>query len=373
MESQTHFQPLRQEQKEPKKLRFITNHGAPQPKRRRVNAACLTCRKRKVACSGEKPKCQTCLQNNTDCDGYDAGGHGKKTPKDKSEPAVKSEAPLNTSTAPIPTPFDAKRSTFHSNVSPKSTFAQAQQSFSGLERNATNRSREATFAGDTNSTQSKPASVLSDIQEGSSGNASNSSLLSRPRNRMPYFRWLGPTAIMPGFKQMLVKVNQHDNGVPSNPSTDGSPSMPRNNSVLSSTPLPADVPSILPFYDTSSMPPSELITHLCNTFFTHLGCNFPFLQRDRFLRDIEEKEVDAILVDAVCALAARFSNHHLLTQQNGDRGKTLPSEYGSVFAQRAKEALIHTFATPNVAAVQAALLLAYNEFGESRDSVGAGP
>lgn len=26
------------------------------------------------------------------------------------------------------------------------------------------------------------------------------------RNRMPYFRYFGPTAIMPGFKQMVVKV-----------------------------------------------------------------------------------------------------------------------------------------------------------------------
>ncbi|KAF1347555.1 fungal-specific transcription factor domain-containing protein [Delphinella strobiligena] len=360
MESQHYFQPPRQEQKEPKKLRFITNHGAPHPKRRRVNAACLTCRKRKVACSGEKPECQTCLQNKTDCDGYDAGGHGKKTAKDKPEAAVNAEAALDTSTASMPTQFDAKPPTFQSIVSSNSTSAQ--------ERNVTNRPREATFAKETDSTQGKLASVPPDIQEGNRGNASTSSLFSRPRNRMPYFRWLGPTAIMPGFKQMLVKVNHHDNGVPSNPSTDDSPSMLRNSSVLSSAPLPADVPSTLPFYDTSSMPPSELITHLCNTFFTHLGCNFPFLQRDRFLKDIEEKEVDAILVDAVCALAARFSTHQLLTQQNGDGGKTLPSEYGSVFAQHAKEALIHTFATPNVAAVQATLLLAYNDFGEAKDS-----
>lgn len=34
------------------------------------------------------------------------------------------------------------------------------------------------------------------------------------RNRMPYFRYFGPTAIMPGFKQMVVKVRgkQHSTG-----------------------------------------------------------------------------------------------------------------------------------------------------------------
>lgn len=37
---------------QPKPLRFVTNYGAPHPKRRRIGAACLTCRKRKTACSG---------------------------------------------------------------------------------------------------------------------------------------------------------------------------------------------------------------------------------------------------------------------------------------------------------------------------------
>ena len=98
------------------------------------------------------------------------------------------------------------------------------------------------------------------------------------------------------------------------------------------------------------MSPSPLITHLCKTFFTHLGCNFPFLQKDRFMRDLEEKQVDAILVDAVCALSARFSNNPLLTgdaeevKGKDDKGATKvhPSEYGQAFAQRAKSAIPDT-------------------------------
>lgn len=192
---------------------------------------------------------------------------------------------------------------------------------------------------------------------------------------------------MPGFKQMVVKVKRQEREL-TRSSTDGggaagmkSPSA--NNSGTSTdrrvpsryNTTPATVesetrpPIILPFYDNSAMPPSELITHLGNTFFVHLGCNYPFLQRERFLRDLEEKQVDAILVDAVCALAARFSTHELLTQQrNSDGTKYAPADYGSAFGMRAKTALINTFSVPSVAAVQAALLLAYNEFGESRDS-----
>lgn len=145
---------------------------------------------------------------------------------------------------------------------------------------------------------------------------------------------------------------------------------------VGSPPAPeARTPLEIPVYDASAMSPSPLITHLCKLFFVHLGCSFPFLQRDRFMRDLEEKQVDAILVDAVCALAARFSNHPMLTgasdpQRDGDTeaSKLQASEYGQAFAQRAKSAIPDTFPCPSVAVVQAALLLAYDEFGASRDS-----
>lgn len=185
---------------------------------------------------------------------------------------------------------------------------------------------------------------------------------------------------MPGFKQMVVKVKRRDT-TGARSSSDGgmlSPSLTNLNapdrvaSIYSATPAAVEsdmrTPLNLPFYDTSTMPPSELITHLCTTFFTHLGCNYPFLQQDRFMKDLEEKQVDAILVDAVCALAARYSTHSLLVQQASDDSKTTPADYGHAFAHRAKAALVDTFACPSVAAAQAALLLAYNEFGESRDS-----
>jgi hypothetical protein len=95
------------------------------------------------------------------------------------------------------------------------------------------------------------------------------------------------------------------------------------------------------------------------------------------MRDLEEKQVDAILVDAVCAVSARFSTHSALTgikdgpfdeERPRLKPRSPPSEYGSAFAQRAHSAIADTFACPSVAVVQAALLLAYNEFGASRDS-----
>lgn len=123
----------------------------------------------------------------------------------------------------------------------------------------------------------------------------------------------------------------------------------------------------LPFYDqTDPAPVNSLIRHLVEIFFTHVGCNFPFLQRDKFEHMVAEKKVEAILVNAVCALAARFSDHPLLTCGH-DIGRS-KSDYGSVYAQRAKNAVIDTFPCPTVAAVQACVLLGYESFGADQDS-----
>lgn len=130
----------------------------------------------------------------------------------------------------------------------------------------------------------------------------------------------------------------------------------------------------IPFYDQNDTAPNhKLITNLVETFFTHLGCNFPFLRQETFTRDVGEKRVDAILVDAVCAVAARFSVHSLVQTTPQAAGTKAPQgvrrcEYGTAFANRAKSSVVDTFACPNLATVQACILLAYVEFGSNRDS-----
>lgn len=189
---------------------------------------------------------------------------------------------------------------------------------------------------------------------------------------VPYFRYFGPTAIVPGFKQMVVAVKDHRRSLPS-----VSGESPSSNQHLDSvSTIGVDrIPVEIPFYDaTDPSPNAPLITQLCEAFFTHLGCNYPFLQRERFMRDLEDKKVDAILVDAVCAISARFSTDPILLRSNDD---TIPRDdngdvkrpfRGHPFAQRAMSATIDTFQYPTIAAAQASLLLAYEEFGTDHDS-----
>ena len=341
-------------------------------------------RKRKTACSGERPTCETCQQNKLKCAGYSS---------ETTVPGHK-RANLDNGSRPTSNRKDSYESRGRQRNSPQYSIKSEKDTDPNLRNNGNHNGCPPpplkwglpNASGGTSPGANGAGGIarISEIQN-RDGEQAQESLFSGPRNRMPYFRWLGPTAIMPGFKQMVVKVKRQDTDM-GRSSTNGehcrdmmSPSLNSYNqdaanqrvpSIYTLTPVESDVrtPLNLPFYDNSPMPPSELITHLAQTFFTHLGCNYPFLQRERFLRDLEEKQVDAILVDAVCALAARFSTHSLLTQQTNDENKVTPAEYGHAFAQRAKTALVDTFPCPSVAAVQAALLLAYNEFGESRDS-----
>lgn len=190
--------------------------------------------------------------------------------------------------------------------------------------------------------------------------------------RVPYFRYFGATAIVPGFKQMVANVYR-DRRKKSRASSFStmSPGSLRGNGMHHSHAFrhesSSETVEDLPVYDVNSPEPVHpLIVHLAETFFLHLGCNYLFLRPERFLPMLKEKRIEPILVDAVCALAARFSDEPIF--KNDDAGKTKPTEYGYVFAQRAKAAIVDTFPCPSVAAVQACLLVAYERFGADQDS-----
>ncbi len=239
------------------------------------------------------------------------------------------------------------------------------------------------------SSTSVPEAVVSrrdrDVDQPSDGRspASNytSVSINSARNRVPYFRYFGPTAIVPGFKQMVVQMKEQRRSTASLTAESPASNLAAAtcHTTLGLTPATTDTesrpPVDIPFYEAAdSSPNPPIITHLCETFFTHLGCNYPFLQRERFLHDLEEKRVDAILVDAVCAVAARFSAHPLLSVPTSfavpldSDNEVLKAFRGYPFAHRAMAAVVDTFPRPTIAVAQACLLLAYEEFGSDHDS-----
>lgn len=327
----------------PRQIRFVATDGQPHTKRRRINAACLTCRKRKTRCSGERPECKTCTENGHLCSGY--AGRSSRKDNDREEDG-EDDADSGASTP----------RKHHKEVESVANPQPTMESPDPLGFHFAAQAGDRDDFGDNKS----PAS-----------NYTTSSLTST-RNRVPYFRYFGPTAIVPGFKQMVVQVKDHRRSLPSASGESPASGPPMEAaSALGQEMIPVEIP----FYDaTDPGPNAPLITHLCESFFTHLGCNYSFLQRERFLKDLEEKRVDAILVDAVCAVAARFSASPILCQSNDssiprDTENNVRRAFrGHPFAQRAMSSVVDTFSCPTIAVAQACLLLAYEEFGTDHDS-----
>ncbi|KAH8157634.1 hypothetical protein CIB48_g10614 [Xylaria polymorpha] len=354
----------------PKQIRFINNQGQPPTKRRRINAACLTCRKRKTRCAGEHPTCSTCDRNGHVCLGYsdtidkrkDVAGRVPGSSLDGSQADHNDEADdyFDTDHEAELRPYkDSRNGTKQSendrrSINWEDVHSHKSQSTSRREPvgpRATNPRQSSSFSTDDGRSPNSRSPVL---HHGESG------------HRVPYFRYFGPTAIVPGFKQMVVKVR----GRRRSSMSATSPSTGSIQAGLLSTSVPdIDLGNIedIPFYDINDPNPVHpLILNLVETFFLRLGSNYPFLRRHKFPLLVKEKRVEPILVDAVCALAARFSDVTLFQKWND--GKVAKSEYGQAYAQRAKAATVDTFACPSVAAVQACLLMAYDGFGADQDS-----
>ncbi|PHH69888.1 hypothetical protein CDD82_7462 [Ophiocordyceps australis] len=372
----------------PRPIRFVHNQGQPPSKRRRINAACLTCRRRKTRCAGERPICSTCTKNGHQCLGYpeesrkDSGdaSDGKHADEEdstlpescaddddgsvpnntrvQSRPGSSAANPM-TETAALPShvPVPPSALASHGNV--------AVEADDGVRIKQTSSPPPPSSVPPHHSNFHHPQNQ-NNVGPGNDDAFGPLTVRRNHNHRIPYFRYFGPTAIVPGFKQMVVSVRDRrrsTGGSQSGASPLSTPGGIRGSSCAAVSDIAVED---LPSYDPSSPGPVHpLIVGLVRTFFVHLGCNYPFLRQQKFIRLVIEKRVEPILVDSVCALAARFSDAPALTGGNDKMPRT---ERGQIFALRAKHATVDTFPCPSVGAVQACLLMAYEGFGANQDS-----
>ena len=340
-----------------------------------LSHSCLTCRRRKTRCAGERPLCSTCTKNGHECLGYPEdsknNGDASESKHDEEEEAsVGGYAEYDTVRDEKPSKGKAKRDHSaldeahhdHRGASPGDDGLHSPQP-SHNNHSEYKQEPQQSPSISTGHPQDTPSAVAVD-------DIPSSPTLRRapnPSHRVPYFRYFGPTAIVPGFKQMVVSVKERRRSFSGSHSGTSPMSNPSAGIIPSSSGGGSDVViEELPTYDPNSLTPVHpLIIHLIKTFFLHIGCNFPFLKESTFTRAVKEKRVESILVDAVCGLAARFSDAPALT---GGNDKMRRTERGQVYAQRAKAATVDTFPCPSVGAVQAFLLMAYESFGANQDS-----
>jgi hypothetical protein len=183
--------------------------------------------------------------------------------------------------------------------------------------------------------------------------------------RIPYFRWFGPTGIVPGFTKVLEDLRQ--TGSEKSASTTSSPAQtiypatphPQAEGGLRNT-IPSDLgeqnePSL--FDDEVEMvPDAEILVQLLPIFFDFFDSHFPFYKKDRFIELARQKSVPVVLLNSMCALTSRFSNHPRIQRD--------PIYLcGELFGNKAKQIIVVLLAVPSYDLVGSLLMLSWYEFG----------
>lgn len=221
----------------------------------------------------------------------------------------------------------------------------------------------------------------------------------RPKIVLPFFRWFGTTANTPGYRKIKVGVLQEsevpgtDEMAPAleadEPTEDRhnfgftirdghdprTPGKPVDDSILS--PHPARTLSPGPRSEnkaTSSVarelfeinrpryPRKDILDHLVSLFLTHFKPSWcPWMEDDELKNGVENGSMPAILANAICAVAARFSNRPEL--------RRVPRKSsGDPFSEMAKVLIIPLLSFPSIEVVEALILLSYAEFAAGSDS-----
>lgn len=198
------------------------------------------------------------------------------------------------------------------------------------------------------------------VQHSASIISTDDSMSSRAVNDAPhrilqYYRYLGSTAIAPGYKKISLKAKNDDTDAP-----DLSHSAPDSHQASSSS-----------IFETSgNQPRAELLPHLLDAFFEYYGGTFCFLNRQQLERLISTNEISSFLLCSLAALSARFCSPNIFEPyfpvtdgQDKDRW-----QYSLPFLIQAKKLLMPLLSIPSCDLVAGLLFLALAEFGDNNEA-----
>jgi hypothetical protein len=180
--------------------------------------------------------------------------------------------------------------------------------------------------------------------------------------RIPFFRWFGPTGIAPGYKKYMTEVKfASDAQEPLSPPTSDATAPGQPQRYVQGTPRKVELETFFFDPEDNLTPARELLYPLLDTFFDYYGCHFPFHSRDGFVESVKEKKVSAILMNSMCAMAARFSRLSIFEGQ-------LAYLRGEVFANKAKVLLVPLLNLPSYEVVESILMIAWMEMATCHDA-----
>lgn len=383
-----------------------SNAESQPPKRKRLTQACDACRKKKVKCSGEKPSCNNCTRLGTHCtylpstrkrgprvglveslekrlqqmekllqplkeqglvdDSVD-NSTGRSTKKQRPNPKVNnvSDTPFsNIGANPVSSTsgdssYFAGSAFIAPNFQNNDKFYKTPGAF-----NKPNQQSQSPYG------HNVPYHLLSPLQktyplrtsseemsrfmEQQTNNDDDSqedkhkNYISRNAEKEEdELLFFGKTSIRPGFV--------HPSDLPFicivSPSSSTSSILPGSASSGETPPsIHSPMPNIIMSIGLEDFPRVEIVEHLASCYFRNFDSMVPIFHEPTFMKLLRQNKVSSILVFAMCALGAKFSNHPSIV---GDT----PRVSSEKFAMIANSMIFRSFDFPSVEFVQALVLL----------------
>ena len=184
---------------------------------------------------------------------------------------------------------------------------------------------------------------------------SSSYTTAHPYTVLQYYRYLGSTAIVPGYKKVSLKVAK-----------DGPTSDNSDNGINASL---DDFDAVFDPY--TNLPRAELLPYLLDAFFEYYGSNFCFLNRGQLEHLVHTNEISGFLLCSIAALSSRFCSPEIFAPYfpsllNGQERQCW--QYSLPFLSQAKKLLMPLLSVPSCDLVAGLLFLALAEFGDNNEA-----
>ncbi|KAH9820194.1 fungal-specific transcription factor domain-containing protein [Melampsora americana] len=318
----------------------------------RISLACLTsylrfiallCSSRKVRCNGKSP-CASCVSSNRECTFDQAKTKRKRKTRTVEHQNLKTDHPPSASLQSQALSPDSRRNCFpplHSSpLNPTSAATRHDHNQSNDRSPLT--PHQSTMDTHLNFTNSPHRSPENDISSHSS-----------PPTRIPYFRFLGPTAIAPGapFREISMKlVSQQANG-----NISGFDQKVNLNVSPISSNAKGHLSHSMSLSDPITISQQDFCKHV-EVFYDHMGSFISCIDKEDLLVSLFQGKISEALKLAISALAECIQPSSTIL------------DYTELWSQRAKSLVIPHLSLPSLDTTYTLLLLAYLEFSRDKDS-----
>ncbi|EGG07572.1 uncharacterized protein MELLADRAFT_85393 [Melampsora larici-populina 98AG31] len=304
----------------------------------------LFCSSRKVRCNGKSP-CASCVSSNRECIFDQAKTKRKRKARVVEHQNLKPDRPPSATFQPHTISPDSRRNCFPPllssplNPTSDSTRHDSEQSTARNPLTLHQNSLDTHL----NFTSSPRCSSEDDISTQSSP----------PTSRIPYFRFLGPTAIAPGapFREISMKLVSHQ----ANENMSGFDRMVNTNLAPISSNSKSRLSNSMSLSDPTTISQQDFCKHV-EVFYDHMGSFISYINKEDLLISLYQGKISEALKLAISALAECIQPSSTIL------------DYTELWSQRAKSLVIPHLSLPSLDTTYTLLLLAYLEFSRDKDS-----